>query len=107
MDNDQNQLWVERIKDYKASGLTAAKWCEKKEIAIHALRYQITKFNKKKKKEGSKKTQWASAVTKKTVISNATSKPLKIIIGKATIEVAPGFDPQAFQTVARILSAQC
>ena len=109
MKDEDRKLWTGRINDYRSSGLTATKWSEDRGIAIHKLRYYINKFNKEKKQnlnQTSKEIQWASVVPKETNAENKSSNPLKVIIGKATIEIAPGFDKDTFQSVVRILS-QC
>lgn len=106
MKDDERKLWIKRIQDYRTSGLTAVKWCEKNDISVHILRYKITKFNKEKKEEY-KETQWASVIPAKSTITKEIIKPLKVIIGNSTIEVAPGFDADTFKTVAEILSKQC
>lgn len=105
--NDENRtLWQSRIKDYKASGLTAIKWCEENGIPVHILRYQITKFNKEKKRE-SKDIQWAAAIPEKSVVLKSIVMPLKVTIGQSTIEVTPDFDTNTLKAVIRILSDQC
>lgn len=109
MKDEDRKLWTDRINDYRSSGLTAAKWSEDRGIAIHKLRYYINKFNKEKKQnlnQASKEIQWASVVPKEASVKNKSSNPLKVIIGKVTIEVVPGFDKDTFQSVVRILS-QC
>lgn len=106
MNSSKEKIWIERIKDYKSSGLTASKWCEDNNIPIHKLRYQITKSNKENKEE-SKNTKWATATVAKSIDNKEIVKPLKVIIGHSTIEVAPGFDSNTFQTVVKILSTLC
>ena len=109
MKEEDRKLWTDRIKDYRASGLTAVKWSEKNNVSVHKLRYYINKFNKEKKlesKQESKEPKWVSVVPEKPIVENKSESPLKITIGKATIEVVPGFDEDTFKSVIRILS-QC
>jgi len=101
MNIDKRKLWTKRIQDYRTSGLTAAKWCEKNEISIHTLKYWITKFNKEKNQE-SKKTKWTTIIP-----AESKTESLKVIIGHSTIELAPGFDSETFKKVVRILNEQC
>lgn len=105
MTEEERKLWTKRIEDYRASGLTAIKWCEENNISVHMLRYKITQFNKEKK-QTLKETQWASVVLEKPVAEKETYPSLKVTVGKATIEVTKGFDPDIFRDVMRILS-QC
>ncbi|MCR2044814.1 IS66 family insertion sequence element accessory protein TnpA [Anaerosalibacter massiliensis] len=46
---EDRKLWIERIQDYRNSGLTAIKWSEEKGISVHKLRYYINKFSKESK----------------------------------------------------------
>lgn len=94
--------WIDLIQDYKASGLTAAKWCEEKGFKVHILRYQINKLNKEKKKT-SNETQWASVVPANLTVNEPAAKPLKVIIGQSIIEVTPGFDPDTLKAVVKAL----
>ncbi|NMA84139.1 MAG: hypothetical protein GX962_09800 [Epulopiscium sp.] len=109
MKEEDRKLWTDRINDYRSSGLTAVKWAEDRGIAVHKLRYYINKFNKEKKQNSNQKPkeiQWTSVVPVETKVENKSNNPLKITIGKATVEVASGFDEVTFQSVIRILS-QC
>ncbi|WP_077368406.1 IS66 family insertion sequence element accessory protein TnpA [Anaerosalibacter sp. Marseille-P3206] len=105
MTEEERKLWTERIEDYRASGLTAIKWAEENNVSVHTLRYKITQFNKEKE-QISKGTQWASVVLEKSVVEKEIYPSLKVTVGKATIEVAKGFDSDTFKDVVRILS-QC
>lgn len=109
MNEEGRKLWTERIEDYRSSGLTAAKWADNKGIAIHKLRYYINKFNNEKKQESNQENkvlQWASIVPVAPIVEFKSNDPLRVIIGKATIEVTPEFDKDTFESVIRILS-QC
>ena len=109
MKEEDKKLWMDRIDDYRSSGLTAAKWSEENDIAAHRLRYYIHKFNKEKKLESntdSEEIQWASVVPKAPAIENYPANTLKVTIGTATIEVHAGFDKETFKSVVGILS-QC
>lgn len=109
MKDDERKLWIERIEDYRSSGLTAVKWAEGKCIAVHKLRYYINKFNKEKKQEfsqESQKTTWVSVMPTNGIVEDKSSKSLKVTIGKATIEITPGFDQDTFKSLVGILS-QC
>lgn len=101
MDNKIN--WIDLIHDYKASGLTAAKWCKEKGFKVHILRYQINKLNKEKKAP-SKENRWVSVVPANLIADEPVAKPLKIVIGQSTIEVTPGFDPETLKAVVKVLS---
>lgn len=106
MNSEDRKLWTDRIEDYRSSGLTAAKWAEDKGVAVHKLRYYINKFNNEMKSQESNELQWTTVVPIDSVQKNKSDNPLKIIVGKATVEVVSGFDKDTFESVIRILS-QC
>lgn len=102
--NNKRSLWIERIKNYKESGLTAAKWCEDNDIGIYTLRYWIHKLNKEKKMENIPSKLVPVTLSQSSAVDSC---PIKVTIGSSTVEVLPGFDIGAFQTVVRILSQEC
>ncbi|QTL97702.1 hypothetical protein GM661_18025 [Iocasia frigidifontis] len=105
--NNKREIWIERIQDYKASSLTAAKWCEENGLNINSLRYYIHKFNKEKKEQESSQTKWTAVFPARAENNNSETKTIKITIGQAIIEVVPGFDSNTFETLIRILKEQC
>lgn len=105
--NNKRKIWIKHIQDYRSSGLTAAKWCEKNDLSINSLRYYIHKFNKEKKEQEAKQTKWATVVSAPSEIVTTETQTIKIKIGQATIEVGPAFDHHSFETVVRTLMAQC
>lgn len=104
MRGKEREDWIEKIKTYRASGLTASQWCKEQGIAVHRLRYRITQFNKERK-ENLTKTKWSCISIKDEVEQeeNSSSK-LKVTIGKSTIEISPGFDLDTFESVVKVLS---
>lgn len=43
---EKRNMWADRMKEYRSSSLTAAKWGESKCYKLSGLRYWIHKFNK-------------------------------------------------------------
>ncbi len=101
---EKREMWEERIKEYRSSGQSASKWCEEKEYKLSRLRYWIHKFNKEKA-ANDPVPKWASVEVKNPVMAQV--HPIKITIGKSSIEVNSGFDPATFEKVIRILSQEC
>lgn len=97
-------MWANYIKEYRASGLTAADWCEKNDIKLHNLKSWIKKQNKAKLAENNE-TKWVAL--KPTVPIAKNSNPIVVTIGNSTISVQPGFDQTTFRQVAKILQEQC
>lgn len=109
MTEEDRKLWMERIEDYRSSGLTGPKWAETSSIALHKLRYYTNKFNNEKKvnsKEKPKDLQWVSVIPESPTVEKHANNPIRITIGEATIDVVSGFDKDTFESVTRILS-QC
>lgn len=107
MKKEDRELWTDRINDYRTSGLTAVKWADENNISVHRLRYYINKFNKENKQKLNQKPheiKWASVVPETPVLENKHSGLLKVTVGKATIEVFPGFDENTFKSIVRILT---
>lgn len=109
MSVEKRLLWQERIEDYQVSQLSAATWCEQNQVSIHTFRYWVKKFDKESM-FASLKTEWLSVkvpVSDNEGSTAETSCGVHINIGRASIVVSPGFDPQIFEDVVRILSGQC
>ncbi len=107
MKEQDRKLWMDRIKSYRSSGKIAATWCKENDVPLHSLRHYICKFNKENKLESMeeiKETKWAELDIPNITKSERNSDRLKITIGQATIEIGSNFDPDIFESVARILS---
>lgn len=39
--NENREIWVNRVKDFRASNLTQKAWCEKNSLKVSALRYWL------------------------------------------------------------------
>jgi transposase-like protein len=38
---ENREIWINRVKDYRASSLTQKAWCEKNGVKVSALRYWL------------------------------------------------------------------
>lgn len=89
-------MWADRMKEYRSSSLTAAKWGESKCYKLSGLRYWIHKFNKEN--ASSKSTsKWAAIEVSNLVRYDVN--PITVTIGKASIEISSGFDSSTFKKV--------
>ncbi|AHM57335.1 hypothetical protein EAL2_c20550 [Peptoclostridium acidaminophilum DSM 3953] len=43
--NDNREIWVSRIDEFRSSNLTQKAWCEKNDVKISTLRYWIRKLS--------------------------------------------------------------
>lgn len=101
MNDKEKEFWIERIEAYRNSGLSATQWCKEEGIAVHKLRYRITKLNKENEVQPAE-IKWTSVIPK-NIIEESPSL-LKVIIGNSTIEISSGFDSDTFESVVKILS---
>lgn len=95
-------MWESRVAEFKASGQSATAWCAAQNLKTHQLRYWLRKFKSEHESE-QKQTQWLSV----EIGDLGAIKPqeaLPIRIGKAIIEVRPGFDPKLLSDVVKTLS---
>jgi len=109
MSVEKRMLWQDRIKDYRVSQLSAPAWCEQNQVSINTFRYWVKKFDKENM-FATLKTEWLSVkvpVAGSNTSLGETSCGIYVNIGRASIEVSSGFDPQVFEAVVRILSEQC
>lgn len=98
---DLQKEWENRVAKFKASGQSTTEWCKAHNLKPHQLRYWLRKL---KAEHTVKETQWLSVEVGELKASN-NSKALPIRIGKATIEVSPGFDPALLSEVVKTLAA--
>lgn len=106
MKEEDRKLWIDKIDSYRSSGLAAAKWAENHGISVHRLRYYINKFNKEKKQtltQESKMIKWASIVQETPKVERPAN-PLRIVIGKANIEIDSPFDEDILESIVKVLS---
>lgn len=99
---ENRQMWQSRVAEFKASGQTATAWCIDQGIKVHQLRYWLHKF-KSEYESAKKQTQWLS-VEIGELKADKPQEALPIRVGKATIEVRPGFDPKLLSDVVKTLS---
>jgi hypothetical protein len=105
------EQWRERIVDYRASGLSGARWCERTGQSIWQLRYWINRINKiDSLSAGPDRTTasdgWAR-VELAAPKASATSTGIRICMGSARIEVDAGFDKSALSEVLAVVASLC
>lgn len=98
------KTWEARVSAFKTSGLSTKEWCQEHELKINQLRYWIRKFRDAEASD-TRTPQWLSVEIGEPVASDKDGLPIRI--GKATIEVKPGFNPVLLTEVVKALSALC
>ncbi len=98
--NTKQELWEERVKSFRASGLSRRAWCIEHEIPEHQLGYWVRKFNTNPPELGSKR--WVGIPT-----ASGGEPAISIKIGEVTLAVKSGFDHQLLADVIRTLMTIC
>jgi len=96
--------WEERVAAFRASGQTGAAWCAANNIKPHQLWCWVRRV-----KETSASTGSPSGWLPVEVAEPDGDRDDRILVkvGQASVEVRPGFNPQAFSEVVRILVSLC
>ncbi|MEA4884636.1 MAG: hypothetical protein VB144_13475 [Clostridia bacterium] len=91
--------WKARIAEFRASGLSGSKWCEKNGFRKKQFFYWLAKF-KEADTQLEAPAQWLQV---QACEPEALASTIEIRIGKATVEVKPDFDPQLLVRIVRAL----
>ena len=99
-----NQDWMERIANYRSSGLTMKGWCNQYGFSIDQLKYWLYKHKPRSSVQAGPSPDWLPVV-----VSDPSSKPgnLLVHVGSTRIEVHAGFEPQLLRDVVKALNAGC
>lgn len=97
--NEQRQEWERLIADYRASGLSAKKWCAANHVKFHQLKYYLYRG---KIGPATQSSKWLPV--EMTPMEHIDTG-LLIRIGAACIEVKSSFDPNLLSRVVRVLAS--
>ena len=100
---DLSLIWRRRLARFQKANCTVREWCEGEGVGIHQFYYWQRRLQETKKSK-TPQVSWCAV----ELIPEASSKPpskagLTIHIGKARIEVAPGFQAQTLREVVAAL----
>lgn len=94
--------WEAEITAFKASGQTATAWCAAKDIKPSKFHYWLRKY--KSNDKPSQSSHWLPV----EVDEGHSNAPVVLIkMGKAVVEVKPGYDKELLCDVLRTLTALC
>ena len=93
-------LWKERVRDFRASGMTAVAWCAEHQLKTHQLWYWIQQYEKSTSSKSS--PAWIPVQIDES--PQPVEDGLLLRFGEFTLEVKPGFNRQLFVDVVRVLS---
>lgn len=100
-----SEYWQQIVLDQNSSGLTQHVWCEQNNVNIHNLRYWKRRLASKLDPVIEQaETKWAIITSPESdVDENNIKSRLCIHIGKAVVDVSPGFDTESLSTVLSVL----
>jgi hypothetical protein len=98
------EQWKARVAAYRASGLSAVEWCNANNLKTHRLWHWLREFESKERLT-QECSQWLPIEVGGP--SRRAESSLSIRIGRATITVSRGFDPDLLLDVVRALSPLC
>ena len=93
------EVWRERVAAFRASGMSVRRWCAEQGIKEHQLRYWLRRLDS----DDTPGPRWIP-VTLNGAGPWEEARGLVIRIGRATIEVEPGFDRTLLADVVRVLT---
>ncbi len=91
-----HSLWEERIRSYRASGQSLSEWCTENQVKPPRLRHWLRKFEYS---EDAHPTSWLTLSTEE-----GKQRSITVRVGRAEIDVPPGFDRQLLAEIIGILS---
>ena len=101
----RRQQWQQWIAEYRASGLSAREWCASHGVNPHRLWYWLRRF---RTEEESGATKWLPVDLHGVETRGQPEDGCLVVrVGKAAVEVRPGFDSELLLAVLRVLLAVC
>lgn len=94
MTRDERRLmWQERVDQCRASGMSVAAWCRENEVPEQQMYYWLRKFRSEEADEDD--IQWVQLGRwdRQDAMRMTEESVVRIHIGRAMVEVQPGFDP--------------
>jgi len=88
-----NDLWKERVRQYRESGISAARWCREQGVSVSALRYYLYK----------QKSKAAS----KFIELKPERSGLQLHCKNIAFELAPDFDEVTLTRFLAVLVKSC
>ena len=99
-------MWHQRIEAFHESGMSVRVWCKAQGIKEHQARYWLRRFSPARRGAKEPATEWVSVSVWPDEPASEDERVV-VRIGRASIEVRPGFDPELLARVVKALSAAC
>ena len=103
----RQEEWRQKIAAYNASDQSVTEWCSTQGIEKKMFYYWTKKLRQQSEGSSSASTsEWLPVMLSDRLPSGQGSH-LFVRIGKATIEIHPGFDRDLLTEAVRVLAAVC
>ena len=103
----KQELWVGRLADYAASGLSQKQWCAQHDVALHQFAYWRQRLNGTGPGNETSKAgpaAWCAVqLLPKDNQPKANHSGVTVRVGGASIVVEPGFDANLLRAVVEAL----
>ena len=99
----KQDLWIERISNYRKSGLNAQTWCQQNNLTVSSLRYWINKCDKESLESDSCFKSEFVPITQVGIPMNP-SAPVVIRYQNISIDVYEGCNPDTLRDVLEVLN---
>ena len=94
---EKETYWLEKIEEYRASGLSLVEWCETGEVSVHNMKYWLRKQSPINR-ESNEETSWVSCI-----IEEPKGNSISLRINQVDIEVTSGYNETLLLQVIRTL----
>lgn len=107
--HERRLMWQERVDQCRASGMSVAAWCRENEVPEQQMYYWLRKFRSEEADAVEDDIQWVhlGRWDRQDAMRMTEDSAVLIHIGRAMVEVRPGFDPVLFRGVVKVLLGSC
>ncbi len=99
-------MWHQRIEAFHESGMSVRAWCKAQGIKEHQARYWLRRLSPARQAAKETATGWVSVSVWPQELTSQDDRVV-VRIGRASIEVRRGLDPELLACVVKDLSAAC
>src|SRR5690554_3474396 len=104
---ERRHIWQERVERCRASGTIIAAWCRENEVSEHQMYYWLRKIRSEDSDQVASEVHWIQMGQwdLPNDMRPAEDDSVLIHIGRAMVEVRPGFNPTLLRDIVKALSA--
>src|SRR5690606_22532895 len=107
--HERRLMWQERVDQCRASGMSVAAWCRENEVPEQQMYYWLRKFPSEEADAVEDDIQWIQLGRwdRQAALRMTGDSAVRIHIGRAMVEVRPGFAPALLRGVVKVLVGSC